>query len=239
MALPRGRAGAGRPTVSLEQGAAPGAARCPACGEPLFVWVETEGWGPREDQIIDRCENCGLAVARADVPQPERAVEELFAMSPDSNGHDPSASGEPVTIVAPNARAFQAWVGAENWAALRPGDSSLKPSPKAAELLLAKRGMKVSRLRFLGAAGMAAMWQTLLNLLTFHRDFAPEALSGRLRPGGGKSTAAFWIDAMVTVLASVPTAMIAVLIEGGAILARRGGVIEIRAEPAEPSRPGS
>lgn len=30
----RGRA------VTLEEGASPKAARCPACGEPLFVWLE-------------------------------------------------------------------------------------------------------------------------------------------------------------------------------------------------------
>jgi hypothetical protein len=77
---------------------------------------------------------------------------------------------------------------------------------------------------------MASMWQTLLNLLTFHRDFASEAVSGRLRPGTGRSTAAFWTDAAVTLLAAIPTAFIAVLLEAGAVVARRGGVIEIQAE---------
>ena len=54
------------------------------------------------------------------------------------------------------------------------------------------------------------MWQTLLNLLTFHRDFASEAVSGRLRPGTGRGRAAFWTDVVVTVLAAIPTAIIAV-----------------------------
>ena len=84
-------------------------------------------------------------------------------------------------------------------------------------------------IRHLPAPGMALMWQTLLNLLTFHRDFAPEALSGRLRPSGGRGRAAFAIDAMVTVLAAIPTAILAVAIEGGAVIARRGGVIEVSA----------
>jgi hypothetical protein len=78
---------------------------------------------------------------------------------------------------------------------------------------------------------MASMWQTLLNLLTFHRDFASETASGRLRPGTGRSEAAFWTDAVVTVLAAIPTAFIAVVLEAGAVVARRGGVIEIQAEP--------
>jgi hypothetical protein len=75
-----------------------------------------------------------------------------------------------------------------------------------------------------------AVWQTLLNLLTFHRDFASEAASRRLRPGTGRGLTAFWIDALVTVLAAIPTAIIAVLLESGAVLARHGGVIEVQAE---------
>ena len=36
---------------------------------------------------------------------------------------------------------------------------------------------------------------------------------------------------MVTVLAGIPTAFLAVAFEGGAVLAKRGGVIEIEAAP--------
>jgi hypothetical protein len=224
---------ASRPrTVSLEEGARPDAQRCPACDEPLFVWIETEGWGPREDQIIDRCENCGLVVDRdADHPDPAAAAAELFGPAGASNGNGSGAAGA-VTVRAPNAESVQAWLGAENWAALRPGDHSLKPTARAAELLAGKRGLKVTRVRFATAAGMAAMWQTLLNLLTFHRDFAAQASSGGLRPGRGKGLAAYAIDVLVTVFAAVPTALLAVLIEGGAVLAKRGGVIEITAEPS-------
>jgi hypothetical protein len=210
--------------VSLEEGAGPDAARCPACGEPLFVWLETSGFGPREDQVVDRCENCGLAVVREAVPSPERAVEELLAGGPPQNGR--------ITFRAPNASSLQAWLGAENWAALRPGDSIIKPTPKAVGLLLGRRGLEPRRTRHLARAGMASMWQTLLNLLTFHRDFASEAAAGRLRPGSGvRGRGAFWIDVAVSVLAAVPTAIIAVVLEAGAVLARHGGVIEVSAEP--------
>ena len=209
------------PVVSLERGATADAPRCPACGEPLFAWLETSGYGAREQQVIDRCENCGLAVARDAVPSPGRATEELLGGQADF--------GAVVRIRAANAASLQAWLGAENWAALRPGGSSVQPTPRAAGLLLGRRGLLVTRVRYLAAAGMASMWQTLLNLLTFHRDFAVEALAGRLRPGTGRGRAAFVVDAAVTVLAAVPTAIIAVLLEGGAVLARRGGVIEISA----------
>jgi hypothetical protein len=209
-------------TVSLEQGAAPGSARCPACGEPLFVWVETKGYGAREDQLIDRCENCGLAVPRNAVPSPDGAVDALLF------GREESESG--VAIRVDNAASLQAWLGAENWAALRPGGHGMKPTPRAIRLLLARRGLEVRRIRHLIRPGMASMWQTLLNLLTFHRDFASEAASGRLRPGTGRGLAAFWIDAVVTVLASIPTAIIAVILETGAVIARRGGVIDVHAD---------
>jgi hypothetical protein len=208
--------------VSLEEGATPGGSRCPACGQPLFVWLETEGYGPREDQVIDRCENCGLVAVRDAVPTPEHAVDALLF------GREENGSG--VAIRAENAASLQAWLGAENWAALRPGGLGIKPTPKAARLLLARRGLEVRRIRHLIRPGMASMWQTLLNLLTFHRDFASEAASGRLRPGTGRGRAAFWTDVVVTALAAIPTAIIAVVLETGAVLARRGGEIEVQAD---------
>jgi hypothetical protein len=220
------------PAVSLEGAATADAARCPACGEPLFVWLEIHMTrvapvgppsheGPREDEVVDRCENCGLAVPRNDVPSAEEAVDQLIAGASESEGG--------VTIRVPNASSLQAWLGAENWAALRPSEHAIKLTPHAAQLLLRGRGYEVGRARHLAAAGMASMWQTLLNLLTFHRDFAVEALAGRLRPGTGRGRAAYAVDVAVTVLAAVPTAILAVLLEGGAVLVRRGGVIELSA----------
>jgi hypothetical protein len=208
-----------RRAVSLEQGAPPSAARCPACGEPLFAWLETIGYGATQDQVIDRCENCGLAVPRDSVPSADAATDALLL------GGD--RRGDRIAVRADNAASLQAWLGAENWAALR---NEVKPTPRAAALLLARRGLEVRRVRHLLRPGTASMWQTLLNLLTFHRDFASEAAAGRLRPGTGRGLAAFCIDALITVLAAVPTAIIAVLLEGGAVLARRGGVIELEAE---------
>jgi hypothetical protein len=211
--------------VSLEEGAGPGAARCPACFEPLFTWLETEGWGPREDQVIDRCENCGLAVGRDAVPSTPEALAELRR----AHGSDGGGNGRGLMFRAANAASLQAWLGAENWAALRPGDRTVKLTPEAAKLLLHRGGHELRGVRYLTVPGIASMWQTLLNLLTFHRDFAMEAASGRLRPGTGRGRGAYAVDCLVTVLASVPTAILAVLLESGAVIARRGGVIELRA----------
>jgi hypothetical protein len=227
--VPIGLGNRRRRAVSLEQGAGPATARCPACGQPLFVWVETLGYGVAEDQVIDRCENCGLAVARDSVPSPDHAIDELLVDQPEVAG-GPRAGNELTVIRADNAASLQAWLGAENWAALRPGGHDIHPTPRAASLLLARGGLEVRRVRHLLRPGMAGMWQTLLNLLTFHRDFASQAASRRLRPGMGRSRAAFWTDAVVTVLAAIPTAIIAVVLETGAVLARRGGAIELEAE---------
>jgi hypothetical protein len=183
--------------------------------------------GAREDQLIDRCENCGLAVARDSVPSPDDAADALLSGREERDAR--------VLVRMDNASSLQAWLGAENWAALRPGGHGIKTTPRAARLLLARRGLDVRRVRHLARAGMASMWQTLLNLLTFHRDFASEAVSGRLRPGTGRGRAAFWTDAAVTVLAAIPTAIIAVLLETGAVIARHGGVIEVEAERLPPT----
>jgi len=172
--------------------------------------------------VIDRCENCGLVAARDAVPSPEHAVDALLS------GREEGGSG--ASIRADNAASLQAWLGAENWAALRPGGHAIKPTPKAFRLLLGRRGLEVRRIRHLIRPGMASMWQTLLNLLTFHRDFASEAVSGRLRPGTGRGLAAFSTDVVVTVLAAIPTAIIAVILETGAVIARRGGAIEVQAD---------
>lgn len=223
--MPLGRTTEGRRTVSLEDGATPGGARCPACAAPLFVWVETKGFGPREDQIVDRCENCGLVVGRDFVPDTEAAVKELIAL------------GDGGPIRAPNADSFQARLDAENWAAIHPNSGGLVPSARSAKLLLSKGGMTVSSIRYLPAAGIASMWQTLLNLLTFHHNFASEAASGRLKPSTGRGRLVFAVDAMVTVLAAIPVALLAAVLEGGAVIGRRGGVMEVKTGPADASDP--
>ena len=95
--------------------------------------------------------------------------------------------------------------------------------------------MDLRRVRHLAGPGMASMWQTLLNLLTFHRDFASQAASGgsALAPGAGwrPSGSTRWSPCWRL----MPTASLAVLLETGAVIARHGGVIEIEAEPLPPT----
>jgi hypothetical protein len=145
-----------------------------------------------------------------------------------------------LTLRFPNAASVQALLGAERWPRLARdaravaggGDRTgvaVELTPRAAELLLSDEGLRVDRVRHLVRPGMAAMWQTILNLLTFNPNFAIRAITGELRPHGARETARFAIDALITFLAAVPTALIAVAVEGGAVLARRGGVVEVTA----------
>lgn len=213
------RTGQNIPTTPLAAGAVPGGPLCPACDEPLFVWIETIGFGPREDEIVDRCENCGLVCARDRVPDgPEATIQRLF----------PGATAELSGRVA-NPASFQAWFGAENWAALRPGKSGLGASPNSLRRLFAKTGRKEEKIRPAIGAATATMWQTLINLLTFHRDFAVQVANRELHPSGFKGWAAWLIDLLITVLIAVPTAILAVVLELLATAARRGGVIEVSA----------
>ena len=46
------------------------------------------------------------------------------------------------------------------------------------------------------------MWQTILNGLTFHPNFARDVRAGRLRPAGSRGRFAFAIDCVVSVLAA-------------------------------------
>lgn len=208
------------PKTPLEAGAVPGNPRCPACEEPLFVWIETVGFGPREDEIVDRCENCGLVCARNRVPaNADEALERLF----------PHPQGRRLGKVA-NPKSLQAWLGAENWAALQPGGSGLAAGRDALDRLFGAGGRANPKVRPMFAVSIASMWQTLINLLTFHRDFAMQVGRGRLHPSGAKGWAAWVIDLLITILVAVPTAILAVILESLALLGKRSGVMEVSSD---------
>lgn len=215
----------GRPVVDVSDAATPGG-RCPACGEPLFPWVEAADADPASGarHPLDRCENCGLVLERHDgreglaalIERVEREVRERGASA----------------IEAPNAASLGAVIGADDWSGIElPGRPALL-TPRSLELLLEHEALEISALRYPAAPGMASMWQTILNLISFNRDFARRALSRRLRPRDSRAgRAGFAIDVLVTVFAAVPTALLAVLFEGVAILARRGSVLRAAISP--------
>ena len=133
----------------------------------------------------------------------------------------------------PNRGSLQAGIGGEAWAAIDTGEASLLHTPRSLELLAKRRGYEVESLGFavLGP-NQAWMWQTLLNGLTLHPNFAREAIAGRLRPSTGRGRIAFAVDSVASVLAAPLVALVSVPLELIAVALRRGGLIRARLRPA-------
>ena len=210
---------------------------CPLCGRQLYGWIALpvvvgeasigvpldQGAGER---VIDRCENCGVAVERGrelDLGAEWEAV---------------CRAGEPGVreIAIPNRASFQAWIGEVGWAAIDRFPGRLLHTPASLELLAQRNGHRLDRART-PISGRAQGWmlQTMLNGLTFHPNFAREVLAGRLRAGNSpRGRWAFAIDSVVTVLGaplvlllSAPSELVAALVRRGGELtasARRDGV---------------
>jgi hypothetical protein len=195
--------------------------RCPLCDGPLFGWIavparpEDASVGVpvqerSEDRVLDRCESCGVALERGATVDAKREWAAL------------AAGGEPFAVA--NRASLQAALGEAGWAGLAHAPGQLVLTPRALELLaeLAGAGPVSTRFPAFGRS-QAWMWQTLLNGLTFHANFAREVRAGRLRPATGRGRGAFAVDAVVTVLAAPLVALVSVPLEAAAALLRRGG----------------
>lgn len=206
---------------------------CPLCGRPLYGWIALPPRGAEAsvgmplaesaapERVIDRCEDCGVAVEHGH--QVDLAAEWRAARAPGA-GNGPAAP-------LPNRASLQAAIGVQGWAAVDLAPGSLMLTPRSLELLAEANGAPAPRLRRpLWGPGQAWMWQTLLNGLTFHPNFAREVLAGRLRPANARSRSAFAIDAVVTVLGAPLIALVSVPLELVASLLGRGG--ELRCRPA-------
>ncbi|MGC1852816.1 MAG: hypothetical protein WA687_10310 [Solirubrobacterales bacterium] len=207
------RAGRSTPVVPLEAGAGPNNPPCPACGEPLFGWVDDR---PGLDGPVRRCESCGLGV----VGEPggaEEALRELDRLD---------AASEVVTIA--NRDGFSAWVGGAGWAGLERGVHYLF-TVEAVRRLVAHRDQVVKATRWRPAAGIAAMWQTILNGFTFGRNVALGAL-GRSRAVPAKEPWQRRLDGLICVVVAAPALLFAVPMELIAAALRRGSTISLRFE---------
>jgi hypothetical protein len=76
------------------------------------------------------------------------------------------------------------------------------------------------------------MWQTLVNGLTFHNNFAREVRAGRLRPSNARGQVSFAIDCIVSVLAAPLVVLASVPLELAGVVLGRGGEIEATARRA-------
>jgi hypothetical protein len=198
------------PVVPLEAGAGPENPPCPACGEPLFGWIDSR---PGLRGPVARCESCGLGV----VGEPGTVAEALAAL--DRLGNDGA-------VRIANRSSFAAWIGGAGWAGLEP-ESRYLFTTEAVRRLIANRDQVVASARWSPAAGVATMWQTILNGFTFGRNVALAAL--------GKGTAAAaerpWqrrLDGLISVVVAVPALIAAIPLELVAAIFRRGAAKSLR-----------
>lgn len=200
------------PVVPLEAGAGPDNPPCPACGEPLFGWIDAR---PGLAGPVSRCESCGLGVVGGGGDE-EEALREL----------DRLGSGQRLTIA--NRGGFSAWIGGAGWAGLDAGSRYLF-TVEAVRRLVARRDQVVRSARWAPGAGVAAMWQTILNGFTFGRNGALGALGRE----GAVPAARPWqrrLDALIDVVVAIPAMIAAVPLELIAAATKRGGAISLELE---------
>jgi hypothetical protein len=200
------------PVVPLKAGAGPENPPCPACGEPLFGWIDAR---PGLPGGVKRCESCGLGVAGepGDVEEALRHLDRL-------------RDGE--TIRVANRGGFSSWLGGAGWAGLEPG-IRYAFTVEAVRRLIANRDQVVRASRWAPGDGVAAMWQTVLNGFTFGRNVA----LGTLGQGAAAPAERRWqrrLDGLISVLVAVPALLVACTLEPLAAVFGRGSVLRLRTE---------
>jgi hypothetical protein len=191
---------------------------CPLCGQPLYGWIALPplAGGPAGaiDRVIDRCESCGAAVERG---REVDLVAEWEAIC------RPAEEGARAVAV-PDRASLQAAIGVDGWAAIDVAPGHLLLTRTSLALLAERNGHRLDRLHWrVWGRNQTWMWQTLLNGLTFHPNFAREVRAGRLRPANARSRFAFGADLVVTVLGAPLVALVSFPLETLAALLRRGG----------------
>jgi hypothetical protein len=201
------------PMVPLEAGAGPDNPPCPACGEPLFGWIDER---PGLSGPVRRCESCGLGVVGGP-GDAEEALRELDRLG---------EAGRAARIADRNG--FAAWIGGAGWAGLE-RDGRYLFTVESVRRLVAHRDQVVASTRWSPGASIASMWQTILNGFTFGRNVALGAL-GRARPVPAEQPWQRRLDGLISVLVAVPALLAAIPMELAAAALRRGGAMALRLE---------
>jgi hypothetical protein len=198
---------------------------CPLCGQQLYGWIALPPVGhdagigvpvgeTDHERVIDRCENCGVAVERG------RRID--LTTEWEAVCHAGEQGAREISI--PNRASHQAWIGEVGWAAIDRYPGRLIHTPASLELLAERNGYGLERRRSpFSRRGQAWMWQTMLNGLTFHPNFARELRAGGMRPTRAASKLRYGIDLVVTVLGAPLVLLVSAPLEFGAALGRRGG----------------
>jgi hypothetical protein len=200
------------PVVPLEAGAGPENPPCPACGEPLFGWIDSR---PGLAGPVSRCESCGLGV----VGDAGSVAEALMTL-------DRPGKKDGVRIA--NRASFSAWIGGAGWAGLEPGSHYLF-TVESVRRLVANRDQIVVGARWSPATGIATMWQTVLNGFTFGRNIALGTL-GRTTAVPADKPWQRRLDTLISVVVAIPALLVAIPLELTAAATRRGSAISLRFE---------
>ena len=198
--------------MPLEAGAGPDNPPCPACGEPLFGWIDAR---PGLRGPVRRCESCGLAVL-GDAGGTQQALAEL----------DGSSREGLARIV--NRRSISASLGGAGWAGLEPGARYLF-TVESVRRLVANRDQVVVGTRWSAGRSISLMWQTILNGFTFGRNVTLGALGGTVAVPAARP----WqrrLDAAISVAVAIPALLVAVPLELTAAAMGRGSAISLRLE---------
>ncbi|HET7046132.1 MAG TPA: hypothetical protein VFI37_14890 [Gaiellaceae bacterium] len=199
---------------------------CPACGQTLYGWTAAHDPLQRGRKIVlDRCENCGLAVTRRpEPPDADAEIHQLISAADDGT----------VEIVAPNRKSFQGGLGGAQWAGLEPELRRLHLTPDSLGLLLRRQGLEMTDVGtpFRNRA-FRLMWQTVVNAFTYRDNFIRNRRAGLIPdPETGQDRFLYGLDWVVSILVAIPAAMFALPLELLATAFARGGVMTATAKPS-------
>ena len=197
------------PKVPLEAGLGPDNPPCPACGEPLFPWLELPGGRG----LARRCEACGLGIL-GEIGDAGMALTD-FDLGREGDG----------LITFDNRASFQASLTGGGWAALET-DRSYRFTPAAIGHLVATRDQKVTNRRLAFGRGLVGMWQSAINTFTFGHNVALGKLAGSpcVRADRAWKRALDWF---ITIVLALPVMLLAIPLEAVATLVGRAGSYRI------------
>jgi hypothetical protein len=200
------------PKVPLEAGLGPENPPCPACGEPLFPWLELPGG----KGLARRCEACGLGVL-AETGDSGLALTD-FDLGRTDDG----------LIAFDNKASFQASLTGAGWAGLET-ERSYRFTPEAVARLVAFRDQKVVGRKLAFGRSLIGMWQSAINTFTFGHNVALGTLGDTPSVDADRG----WkraIDWFITVVLAVPVFILALPLEALATLVGRAGCYRVELE---------
>jgi len=199
-----------------------------------------DAWGLEPSPAADQAQAKGIEVVKVAVEQAEvepASQDAVVLWHSLEHLEDPARAlgrvsswlrpGGMIVVAVPNLDSLQARVGGDRWFHQDVPRHRTHFTPGGATSLLERSGFRVERIRhLLIEQNPLGMWQTMLNRLTVERDFGFRLIKGDLEAVPGSIRAR---DLVVTALAGALLAPLAVVLELGAGLARRGGSIVIDA----------